>query len=91
MADTSACTAIPDEYLTTGTAACPSMTRDWAFCRWLTVEKGVCAIPPSAFHCEATKPLAANLARFAFCKTDEALELAASRLEGLCPPPKSDA
>lgn len=26
------------------------MTRDWAFCRFLTIEIGVTAIPPSSFY-----------------------------------------
>ena len=48
-----------------------SVTRDWAFCRWLTKEVGVSAIPPSAFMGEETRGLAKNWVRFAFCKTDE--------------------
>ena len=32
------------------TAAKPVMTRDWAFCRFLTIEIGVTAIPPSSFY-----------------------------------------
>jgi len=86
MADTSA-VKIPPKYeeLTSDTsdqALGPDgrVTRDWAFCRFLTTEIGVAAIPPSAFHSKASKPLAANLARFAFCKTDEELDEAASRL-----------
>lgn len=38
------------KYMQQTTPACPIMTRDWALCRWLTIEKGVCAIPPSAFY-----------------------------------------
>ena len=57
-----------------------SVTRDWAFCRWLTREVGVCAIPPSAFMGEDTRHLAKNWARFAFCKTDEMLQEAGKRL-----------
>eukprot|EP01038_Epipyxis_sp_PR26KG_P005594 gene5594-7722_t len=47
--------------------------RDWGFARWLTVECGITPIPPSAFYVPETKHLAANLARFAFCKTDNLL------------------
>ena len=57
-----------------------SVTRDWAFCRWLTKEVGVCAIPPSAFMGEETRGMAKNWARFAFCKTDEMIEEAGERL-----------
>lgn len=47
--------------------------RDWALCRWLTIEGKVAAIPPSAFYSPAHKPLAAGLARFAYCKDDDTL------------------
>lgn len=79
VADTSKFT-VPEKYLTETTAAAPVMTRDWAFCRWLAIEHGVAAIPPSAFHSPETKGLAANLARFAFCKTDATLLEADKRL-----------
>eukprot|EP01042_Synura_sphagnicola_P001579 gene1579-1834_t len=59
------------------------VTRDWAFARWLTAEVGVTPIPPSAFYTPLNKPLAANLARFAFCKTDATLDEARVRLEKL--------
>jgi aspartate/methionine/tyrosine aminotransferase len=49
----------------------------------MTIEKGICAIPPSAFYQEEDKHLGANLARFAFCKTDEALDEAAKLLKKL--------
>jgi aspartate/methionine/tyrosine aminotransferase len=66
---------LPEEY-----AKDTSVTRDWALCRWLTKEIGVAAIPPSSFYAEETKHLAANYARFAFCKTDDTLKQAAERL-----------
>jgi len=54
---------------------------DVAFCRYLTTEIGVAAIPPSAFY---SKPAdGAGLARFAFCKARSTLEEAARRLEKL--------
>ena len=59
------------------------MTRDWAFCRFLTKELGVTAIPPSAFYEGKEKELASNLARFAFCKEDKSLYEAGERLMGL--------
>lgn len=54
---------------------------DVAFCRHLTTEVGVAAIPPSAFY--TTPGGGETVARFAFCKTDEALEKAAERLQRL--------
>ncbi|MFQ5611830.1 MAG: methionine aminotransferase [Anaerolineae bacterium] len=51
---------------------------DVAFCRYLTTEVGVAAIPPSAFYHNPAD--GARLARFAFCKTQEMLEAAAERL-----------
>ena len=54
---------------------------DVAFCRYLTSEIGVAAIPPSAFYHNPTD--GATLARFAFCKTDTTLQQAAQRLQTL--------
>ncbi len=54
--------------------------RDVAVCRWLTTEVGVAAIPPSPFYSAPHQPLADNLARLCFCKTDEMLDEAALRL-----------
>ena len=53
---------------------------DGAFCRHLTTEVGVAAIPPGAFYCDAHRHLAHNFARFGFCKRDETLDEAATRL-----------
>ncbi len=50
---------------------------DMAFCRHITAEAGVAAIPVSAFY-EGNAPL--HYARFAFCKRDEVLDEACSRL-----------
>jgi methionine transaminase len=50
------------------------------FCRWLTTEVGVAAIPLSAFY---EQPFEQKLARFCFAKKDETLELALQRLSGL--------
>ncbi len=51
---------------------------DVAFCRWLTAEIGVAAVPPSAFYLDpARAPL---LARFCFAKKAETIQLAAERL-----------
>ena len=49
--------------------------------RWITLEAGVAAIPPSAFYAEEHKPLAANHARFAFCKADESIVEAKARFQ----------
>jgi len=54
--------------------------RDVQICRWLTREIGVAAIPPSAFYSPGHKVLAADVARFCFCKTDGVLDAAAQRL-----------
>ncbi|MFN0090253.1 MAG: aminotransferase [Acidimicrobiales bacterium] len=50
---------------------------DVAFCRWLTTDVGVTAIPVSAFYDEA--PLT-TVARFCFCKKDDTLDRALDRL-----------
>lgn len=54
---------------------------DAAFCRFLTAEIGVAAVPPSAFYLDPTR--APLLARFCFAKKDETLRAAAERLVGL--------
>lgn len=83
IADTSA-HLFPEHYaLEPGPAGEVPVTRDWAFARWLTQEVGITPIPPSAFYVPETKILAKNMARFAFCKTDEALIEGAKRLSTL--------
>ncbi|HMQ29599.1 MAG TPA: aminotransferase class I/II-fold pyridoxal phosphate-dependent enzyme [Chloroflexaceae bacterium] len=54
---------------------------DVEFCRWLTSEVGVAAIPPSVFYADpATAP---KLARFCFAKRLETLRAAGERLAKL--------
>ncbi len=74
---------VPEEHMAVTTKAAPIMRRDWAFCRYLTLEHKVAAIPPSAFFEGEEKALAANMARFAFCKEDASLHEACKRLLGL--------
>ena len=50
------------------------------FCRWLTTEVGVAAIPLSAFYEDGRNQL---LARFCFAKRDETLRAALERLKAL--------
>jgi methionine aminotransferase len=57
-----------------------SQQDDLSFCEWLTREKGVAAIPVSAFY---ETPPDARLIRFCFAKTDATLQQAAERLRGL--------
>jgi methionine aminotransferase len=54
---------------------------DAAFCEWLVREKGVAAIPVSAFY--DAPPAGQRLIRFCFAKTDGTLEAAATRLRGI--------
>lgn len=54
---------------------------DVAFCRFLTSNVGVAAVPPSAFYVDpSTAPL---LARFCFAKREDTLTEAGRRLRGL--------
>jgi methionine aminotransferase len=53
---------------------------DQEFARWLTVEKGVAAIPVSVFY---ETPPAGRYVRFCFCKEDETLRQGAARLAAL--------
>ena len=54
---------------------------DAAFCRWLTIEKGVAAIPLSPFY--DTPPRGQRLARLCFAKNDSTLDGAIERLQKL--------
>jgi methionine aminotransferase len=54
---------------------------DLAFCRWLTTEHGVAAIPLSPFY--ETPPAGQRLARLCFAKNDATLDAAIARLRTL--------
>jgi methionine aminotransferase len=54
---------------------------DAAFCRWLTIEKGVAAIPLSPFY--ETAPRGQRLARLCFAKNEVTLDAAIERLQKL--------
>ncbi|MFC0679229.1 pyridoxal phosphate-dependent aminotransferase [Lysobacter korlensis] len=54
---------------------------DAAFCRWLTIEKGVVAIPLSPFY--GTPPVGQRLARLCFAKNEATLDAAVERLRML--------
>jgi methionine aminotransferase len=54
---------------------------DLAFCRWLTVEHGVAAIPLSPFY--ASPPAGQRLARLCFAKNEATLDAAIERLRKL--------
>ncbi|MGN6512174.1 MAG: pyridoxal phosphate-dependent aminotransferase [Lysobacteraceae bacterium] len=54
---------------------------DLAFCRWLTVEHGVAAIPLSPFY--QSPPEGQRLARLCFAKNEVTLEMAIARLQKL--------
>jgi N-succinyldiaminopimelate aminotransferase len=51
---------------------------DVAFCRWLTAEAGVAAIPTSAFYENASE--GSRYVRFAFCKREATIDEAVRRL-----------
>ena len=55
--------------------------RDIDFVKTLISEARVAAIPPSVFYYGSQAPRRLNWLRFAFCKTDPTLKLAAERLE----------
>lgn len=54
---------------------------DEDFCRHITVEAGVTAVPVSAFY-DSADAAPRHLARFCFCKHDSTLEQAIKRLSG---------
>jgi N-succinyldiaminopimelate aminotransferase len=64
-------------FLTADVSPCGFPGDDAAFCRHITAEAGVTAIPISAFY---AGPPPANYVRFAFCKQDAVLDEAVARL-----------
>lgn len=58
-----------------------SELEDAAFCRWLTIDKGVAAIPLSPFY--ETPPPGQRLARLCFAKNEATLDAAIDRLARL--------
>ncbi|TCZ87077.1 pyridoxal phosphate-dependent aminotransferase [Lysobacter sp. N42] len=54
---------------------------DAEFCRWLTIEKGVVAIPLSPFY--GAPPQGQRLARLCFAKNEATLDAAIARLQAL--------
>jgi N-succinyldiaminopimelate aminotransferase len=54
---------------------------DIEFCRMLPERFGVAAIPPSAFYSQSDE--GRHLVRWAFCKTDETIDAALTRLKAL--------
>ncbi len=56
---------------------------DFEFCRYLTRDVGVAAIPPTAFYAEHHREHGKHLARFAFCKREETLRAARDKLARL--------
>ncbi|KAG8186465.1 hypothetical protein JTE90_009224 [Oedothorax gibbosus] len=51
-------------------------TKDYKFVKWLSKNKKLQGIPPSAFYSDTDKHLAENLIRFCFIKEDSTLEQA---------------
>lgn len=72
---------VPEQFLSQPSVACPDMTNDWAFARWMTIGAGVTPIPPSAFYSPQYAHLGAHHSRFAFCKTDKTIRSATSTLK----------
>jgi methionine aminotransferase len=57
-----------------------SQDADMEFTRWLTIEKGIAAIPVSVFYAAANKPKQQTLIRFCFAKNNSTMEQAADIL-----------
>jgi len=75
------CLPVPGGYFQLVDYSAVSDLDDAAFCRWLTIEKGVAAIPLSPFY--ATPPVGQRLARLCFAKNDATLDAAIERLQTL--------
>ncbi|MES2858559.1 MAG: pyridoxal phosphate-dependent aminotransferase [Pseudomonadota bacterium] len=73
--------AVPGGYFQLVDYSAVSDLDDAAFCRWLTIEKGVAAIPLSPFY--ETPPAGQRLARLCFAKNDATMDAAIERLQRL--------
>ncbi len=54
---------------------------DDEFATWLTAEIGVASVPGSSFYSQSAEGQGRSMVRFAFCKTDDLLDEAVSRLQ----------
>ncbi len=73
--------AVPGGYFQLVDYSAVSDLDDAAFCRWLTIEKGVAAIPLSPFY--ETPPVGQRIARLCFAKNETTLDAAIERLQRL--------
>ncbi|KAH8273666.1 hypothetical protein KR018_007566, partial [Drosophila ironensis] len=58
----------------------PDKRRDYQFTKWMTKNKGLQGIPPSAFYSEPNKHLGEDFVRFCFIKKQDNLDKAAELL-----------
>jgi len=72
---------VPGGYFQLADYSAVSDLDDFGFCRWLTVEKGVTAIPLSPFY--ETPPPGQRLVRLCFAKNDATMDAAIERLQKL--------
>jgi methionine aminotransferase len=72
---------VPGGYFQLADYSAVSDLDDLAFCRWLTIEKGVTAIPLSPFY--ADPPPGQRLVRLCFAKNEATLDAAIERLQAL--------
>jgi methionine aminotransferase len=72
------CLPVPGGYFQLVDYSAISDMGDLEFCRWLTVEKGVTAIPLSPFYAEA--PASQRVIRLCFAKTEATMAAAVERL-----------
>ena len=72
---------VPGGYFQLVDYAAVSDLEDLGFCRWLTIEKGVAAIPLSPFY--EKPPAGQRLARLCFAKNQATLDAAIERLQEL--------
>ncbi len=63
------------------------LTSDIELCRWLPINAGVAAIPPSAFYSDPSQ--GAPFVRFAFCKQTKTIDKAITRLRSALTEPNA--
>jgi len=61
----------------------PGSPKDFDFARWLIQTYDLGPIPPSSFYSEPYKHLVGDLARFAFCKSDDLIDAGLEKLSAI--------
>ena len=74
---------IPQEDMNEIPEEIKSRGRDWLVCYWMTTKIGVACIPPSSFYLQNHAHIGEKYIRFCFCKDDDIINKAITKLKEL--------